>query len=153
MIEPRSATNPYRLLTLSSFIIPLLAFGVIAIIGMEVERCSPDANIRIAQDAIWCIYVTITTVGFGNFFPVASFGHVARNLIMARLVNAFLSPAPQKQPTAAAPTLKTIRAPHLSHCANRRLTNAKPDFGLRLRPASSSRCSPAAQACFELLRR
>ncbi len=40
----------------------------------RVESGAPDANITTAGDAIWYTFVTITTVGYGDKFPVTGLG-------------------------------------------------------------------------------
>jgi voltage-gated potassium channel len=40
------------------------------------ERHSPDANILTASDAIWWVFVSITTVGYGDRFPVTDQGRL-----------------------------------------------------------------------------
>jgi voltage-gated potassium channel len=57
----------------------LIIFSAIAI--LEVED-APDSNIKTAEDAIWWAYVTITTVRYGDKFPVTTEGrHIAAVLM------------------------------------------------------------------------
>jgi voltage-gated potassium channel Kch len=89
------------LLSIFLLIILLLEFG--GIIILFVEGKSPDANIKTPSDAIWWIIVTVTTVGYGDRFPVTNGGRMIGVLVMAVgiglvgtltgfLANAFLAP-------------------------------------------------------------
>jgi voltage-gated potassium channel Kch len=61
-------------------IILLLEFGSIAV--LFAEQNNPEANINTASDAIWWVYVTITTVGYGDKYPVTNSGRAIGMLVM-----------------------------------------------------------------------
>ncbi len=82
----------------------MLQFGALAI--LSAEQYAPDANITSASDAIWWTYVTITTVGYGDHYPVTNGGRIVGILVMTAgvglfgtlsgfLANAFLTPPSQ----------------------------------------------------------
>jgi voltage-gated potassium channel len=52
----------------------VLLFGSIAVLWFELP--DPDANITSSTDALWWAFVTITTVGHGDQFPVSGGGRV-----------------------------------------------------------------------------
>ncbi len=58
----------------------VLQFGSMAV--LRVEEGADDANILSASDALWWSYVTITTVGYGDRYPVTNAG---RNIGVALL--------------------------------------------------------------------
>jgi len=51
-----------------------LTFGSVTI--LEVEAHHPDANIVTGADAIWWAFVTVTTVGYGDYYPVTGEGRL-----------------------------------------------------------------------------
>ncbi|WP_372751637.1 potassium channel family protein [Labilibaculum sp.] len=56
---------------------------VIAILGIRhFESQSPDANIKSIADAFWYAIVTLTTVGYGDFYPVTSVGKIIGLLVI-----------------------------------------------------------------------
>jgi voltage-gated potassium channel Kch len=75
------------LLTLLFFMIVVVEFGAVAI--LVVEQRSPDANIKNASDAVWYLYVTITTVGYGDRYPVTNAGRLIGVLVMTMGVGLF----------------------------------------------------------------
>jgi len=64
----------------------LLLFSSIAILQVETD---PNSNIKTAEDAIWWAYVTITTVGYGDRFPVTTEGRVLAAVLMTAGVGLF----------------------------------------------------------------
>lgn len=63
-----------------------VVFGSIAVLHFEKP---PDANIKTAQDALWWSCTTITTVGYGDRYPVTPEGRVVGVLLMVLGVGLF----------------------------------------------------------------
>lgn len=99
--------------------ITLLAAGMIlstaSFLVLEIESHSPEANIKTGADAIWWGFVTITTVGYGDRFPVTLAGRLVGLFVMltgvgiiaalASILASVLVPPPPPEddaPTAAA---------------------------------------------------
>jgi len=57
----------------------LLIFSAISILQLE---NAPNSNIKTAEDALWWSYVTITTVGYGDKFPVTTGGRILACVLM-----------------------------------------------------------------------
>ncbi|KUJ62274.1 ion transporter [Flavobacteriaceae bacterium CRH] len=64
----------------------LVIFSAIGILQVEND---PNSNIRTAEDAIWWAYVTITTVGYGDKFPVTTEGRIIAAILMTAGVGLF----------------------------------------------------------------
>ena len=99
------------LLTLLLMGILVLEFGSLEI--LHIEQNAPGANITTASDALWYTIVTISTVGYGDRYPVTNDGRIVGSFIIivgvgifgtftGYLANLFLSPS-KKRTAAPAP--------------------------------------------------
>jgi voltage-gated potassium channel len=81
---------------------------------LDAESASPERNIATANDAVWWVLVTLTTVGYDDFFPITTRGRIAAVFVMlagvaligvlaSYLSNFFLEP-PRKEEPAYEPT-------------------------------------------------
>lgn len=80
---------------------------------LQFEARSPDANIKTGGDALWWAIVTITTVGYGDRFPVTAPGRLVGVFVMvtgvgiiaslASILTTILTPPPRatERPAAA----------------------------------------------------
>jgi voltage-gated potassium channel len=64
----------------------MVIFSAIAM--LQFER-SPDSNIKDAGDAFWWAFVTVTTVGYGDKFPLSTEGRIVACILMAVGVGLF----------------------------------------------------------------
>ena len=110
------------LLTVVFLVMLIVEFGALGVLSLEEH--APGANITTASDAIWYVYVTITTVGYGDHYPVTTRGRVVGVLIMTAgvgvfgtlagfLSNKLLTP-PQKPKEKEAPTDPTDPKTHVA---------------------------------------
>ena len=110
----------------------LLVLTVCSTLVLQFESKSPDSSITTGGDALWYAIVTITTVGYGDFYPVTTAGRITAMFIMfmgvgiigalASLLASLLvggSPSAEEEETspaaaAADATAATAAAPALS---------------------------------------
>jgi voltage-gated potassium channel len=64
----------------------LTIFAAIAILNLETV---PEANIKSPMDALWWSVVTITTVGYGDKYPVTAEGRIVAVVLMTAGVGLF----------------------------------------------------------------
>lgn len=72
--------------TVSIVAILMIIFGSISI--LQVEKL-PECNIKTAEDAIWWAFVTITTVGYGDKYPITTEGRIVAAFMMVTGVGLF----------------------------------------------------------------
>lgn len=99
VLHDRASSALYTVLVLCVLVIQ---YG--SMFELVANRSSPDANITTASDSVWYTIVTITTVGYGDKYPVTNPRRIVGVLIMVvgvglfgvltgYLANTFLSPA------------------------------------------------------------
>ena len=100
----------------ATFITILLAgmvLSVASVLVLQFESHDPDANIHTGGDAIWWGIVTLTTVGYGDFFPVTILGRITGLFVMfagvgiigalaSILASLLVAPSTPPEPGAAA---------------------------------------------------
>ena len=108
------------LLSLLFVAILVLQFGSLWM--LRLESSAADGNIINASDAIWYVIVTISTVGYGDQYPVTNAGRLHGVVIIVLgvaifgtltgyLANLFLSPRKSEQAAAARPAALRQRPP------------------------------------------
>jgi voltage-gated potassium channel len=64
----------------------LMAAAVLVLNGAVIvylfERHAPGSNIHTLRDALWWSVVTVTTVGYGDFYPVTTWGRITACFIL-----------------------------------------------------------------------
>jgi len=84
LVLRRRAENTFLAATLVALL--LVVFCSIAVLHFET---APDSNITSADDALWWAFATITTVGYGDRYPVTGEGRVVAMVLMAAGVGLF----------------------------------------------------------------
>jgi voltage-gated potassium channel len=60
----------------------LIVTSVSSVLILQFESKSPEASIKTGGDALWWAIVTITTVGYGDFYPVTTLGRLTGVFVM-----------------------------------------------------------------------
>lgn len=107
LIRDRAGSSLFLMLLLG---ILVLEFGSLAI--LKIEGDDPAANIRTSSDALWYVIETISTVGYGDMYPVTNPGRLVGSLIIivgvgifgtftGYLANFFIAPSRARAAEAA----------------------------------------------------
>jgi voltage-gated potassium channel Kch len=103
LIKDRAGSALYTLLLIA---ILVLEFGSLEM--LRLEQHAPGANITSASDALWYIIVTMSTVGYGDEYPITNSGRLMGagiilvgvgifGTLTGYLANLFLGPARKPQ--------------------------------------------------------
>jgi voltage-gated potassium channel len=114
LLRERKATS-LAAVTATSLVI--VVFAAIAVVQFET---SPDSNIKTAGDAFWWAIVTVTTVGYGDKFPVTPEGRIVACVLMpvgvglfgaftGFIASLFVEPELRQDETAHERVLREIR--------------------------------------------
>jgi voltage-gated potassium channel len=106
-VHERAQGAMYVVLLLVVLVLEFASIGV-----LYAERDVEGATIESASDAMWWGYVTITTVGYGDQYPVTTEGRIVGVLLLtigvglfgtftAFIANVFLAPPRRRRGTAA----------------------------------------------------
>lgn len=97
-----------------TILMTIIVLTTCSVLVLQFESKSSEANIRTGWDALWYAVVTITTVGYGDFYPKTVLGRIAGMFIMfagvgiigvlASILSSMLvgAPAPSEEETPAA---------------------------------------------------
>jgi voltage-gated potassium channel len=116
--------------------ITILSAGIVlcvaSILVLQFESRSPDANITTGGDALWWAVVTITTVGYGDKYPVTTLGRLTGVSVMfagvgiigalASILASILVPPPKPaDPVAEAEAAATAERAISAEAANEQI--------------------------------
>ena len=74
--------NRSRYAAFLTILLTIVVLTVAGVLVLQFESKAPNANITTGGDALWYSIVTITTVGYGDFYPVTTAGRITAVFIM-----------------------------------------------------------------------
>ena len=87
MRQVRARRADTALLSIGLAVIYLMEFGSMFILKAEASALEP--NIITADDALWWVFVTISTVGYGDKYPVTNTGRLVATFVIFAGVGVF----------------------------------------------------------------
>ncbi len=99
-------------------VLVILEFGAVWVIKFESQN--PNANIKTGGDAIWWGYVTMTTIGYGDRYPITPGGRMVGAILMTCgvgifsvftgfIANSFLAPRKKEKEAKVEPSDPKIK--------------------------------------------
>jgi Ion channel len=139
------------LLSLLLMGILVLEFGSLWMLALE--QSAPGANITTASDAIWYVIVTISTVGYGDQFPVTNEGRILGAVIIVigvgifgtftgYLANLFLAPKPPKEEVEVVETRERVEHLRMLLGEQQKALDQLDKLLIEQRPESGARGEP-----------
>ena len=74
--------NRSRYATFITLLLAMIVLVTSSLLVLQFEYRSPNANITTGPEALWWAVVTITTVGYGDYFPVTELGRITAVFVM-----------------------------------------------------------------------
>ena len=74
--------NRSQYATFITILLTIIILASASVFVLQFESQSPDAKITTGADAFWYSMVTITTVGYGDYYPVTPGGRITATFIM-----------------------------------------------------------------------
>ncbi|MCX8036781.1 MAG: ion transporter [Candidatus Sumerlaeia bacterium] len=129
--------NPAKgtFLSVTATFFVIMIFSSIAILNIETL---PESNIKSASDALWWSFVTITTVGYGDRYPVTGLGRIIAGVLMvigvglfgtftAYIASLFIKPPSEKDAKKDTVVLEKIsELGQRIDCLEQKITSIKP---------------------------
>ena len=81
--------HPAQNTLLVTIVVLLLAFLLASTLIVDLEQGAPGANIVTTGDGAWWAFVTIATVGYGDYYPVTRGGRMLAIILMSVGAGAF----------------------------------------------------------------
>jgi voltage-gated potassium channel len=113
LLKTEILNNRGNYAALITVILAMLVISTASIFVLFFESQSPDASITAGGDSIWWSIVTITTVGYGDYYPVTPGGRITGMFVMfsgvgiigalASILASILIPPPKKAEEPAEP--------------------------------------------------
>ena len=64
------------------FLVAIVVLELASALVLVAERGDPDANITTGGDSLWWAWVSVTTVGYGDYYPVTPWGRIIGSVLL-----------------------------------------------------------------------